>query len=127
MNRIVIFLATLLISISLFACGKQKSGIEYLKGKWVKEDNERDTLYFIDASSFILTLEHVTTPPKDPEGMYSYSLSDTGIIVHWVFANSNNPGKADYFNLDNSHQTLVIGNFYNAPNSGKQLAFKKIE
>ena len=120
-------MVALLVCSNVFAQDNQKSDFEYLKGKWVKSGNERDTLFFTDTTSFVLKLEHGTIPPRDPEGLYFYSLNDRGIVLHWAFADSYHTDKqTDYYKLDKVDSTLYISNFYLAHNSGKHLVFKKI-
>lgn len=117
-----------LFALPVIAGAQIKTGFEYLKGRWVKEGNEKDTLNFISEGNFILTLQHGSKPPHDPEGPYNYKFTKNGIVLQWSFSSTVDPNKkAVYYSLNDSHTRLTLGKFYPSGDPEERMIFNKIE
>lgn len=128
------FLITLCCSVFFVFCINAQNEISpklnnYLQGKWIKTSGDKDTLEFGKLNSkttFLLTKQYGTKPPKNPEGPYSFIITTRGIQLHWLFSSSMSNNFSYFFKLDTLAKTMIIGNFYANPKDIKLLYFKKV-
>ncbi len=106
--------------------GDRDKDFNSLKGVWVKQTGNKDTLECMSPGVLKLTLEHGSIPPRDPEGLYFYSFTKDGIVLQWYASSKMEENKpACCYQLDAAKGLLQTGNFYKLPNE-QYLVFKKL-